>query len=49
METDKNKKETESKSASFYDGSAFPLKSDDGETPLALIPLASIVNRFNGN
>lgn len=45
----RNKKEREDKSASFYDGSLFPLKSDDGEVPLALIPLASIVNRFNGN
>lgn len=44
-----NKKDSENKSASFYDGSLLPLKSDDGEIPLAMIPFASIVNRFNGN
>ncbi len=43
------KKDSESKSASFYDGSLFPLKNDEGDMPLALVPLASIVNRFNGN
>ncbi len=44
-----NKKDSENKSASFYDGSLFPLKCDEGEVPLAMIPFASIVNRFNGN
>lgn len=43
------KKKRENKSASFYDGSLLPLKNDDGETPLALVPFASIVNRINGN
>lgn len=46
---ERNKEEREDKSASVYDGSLFPLKNDDGEVPLALIPLASIVNRLNGN
>ena len=45
----RNKKEREDKSASVYDGSLPPLQSDDGDVPLAMIPLASIVNRFNGN
>ncbi|MDE7193912.1 MAG: hypothetical protein K2O14_08080 [Oscillospiraceae bacterium] len=46
----RNEGKHEDKSASYYDGSMFPLKNDDGEVPLAMIPLASIVNRFtNGN
>ncbi len=47
MKRDKRKRED--KSASVYDGSLPPIQSDDGEVPLAMIPLASIVNRFNGN
>ena len=45
---ERNKKDSGDKSASLYDGPLFPLENCE-EVPLALIPLASIVNRLNGN
>lgn len=45
----RDKKEREDKSASVSDGPLFPMQNDDGDAPLAMAPLASIVNRINGN
>ena len=45
----KRKKEVKGKPEPLNDGTFLPLESAGEEVPLAMIPFASIVNRFNGS